>query len=216
MLGLALQGSMRSSYLSPSPPISGRDISALAVIRRPSWSGAARTASYDGGSATAAGTQVSLTVCLSASLHDHVLYGAHDPTATQEHAGASPVLHVWSDRLGHYVAKGRHYVAGCQRSVICTYVSVYISSYDCGAPTLSLVSCTTGSHYIWTHLLTLLSGSNISPSCCSRATFRAATNRIIREYNLIWLCWCRLEMWGPQCRTAWILASLAALQPSTC
>lgn len=54
---LAGQGSMRSSYLSPSPPISGRDISALAVIRRPSWSGAARTASYDGGSATAAGTQ---------------------------------------------------------------------------------------------------------------------------------------------------------------
>ena len=75
-VGLALQGSMRSSYLSPSPPISGRDISALAVIRRPSWSGAARTASYDGGSATAAGTQVSLTPHLSASLHDRVLYGA--------------------------------------------------------------------------------------------------------------------------------------------
>ena len=49
---------MRSSYLSPSPPISGRDISALAVIRRPSWSGAARTGSYDGSSTTAAATQV--------------------------------------------------------------------------------------------------------------------------------------------------------------
>lgn len=54
---LAGQGSMRSSYLSPSPPISGRDISALAVIRRPSWSGAARTGSYDGSSTTAAATQ---------------------------------------------------------------------------------------------------------------------------------------------------------------
>lgn len=54
---LAGQGSMRSSYMSPSPPISGRDISALAVIRRPSWSGAARTASYDGGSITATGRQ---------------------------------------------------------------------------------------------------------------------------------------------------------------
>lgn len=52
------QGSMKSSYLSPSPPISGRDISALAVIRRPSWSGAARTGSYDGGSTAAAGGQV--------------------------------------------------------------------------------------------------------------------------------------------------------------
>ena len=55
-----LQASMRSSYLSPSPPISGRDISALAVIRRPSWSGAARTGSYDG-STTAAGRQVSIS-----------------------------------------------------------------------------------------------------------------------------------------------------------
>lgn len=50
---LAGQGSMKSSYLSPSPPISGRDISALAVIRRPSWSGAARTSSYDGSTAAA-------------------------------------------------------------------------------------------------------------------------------------------------------------------
>ena len=106
MLGLALQGSMRSSYLSPSPPISGRDISALAVIRRPSWSGAARTASYDGGSATAAGTQVSLTPRLSASLHAHVLYGALDPTAMQEHPRASTVFSIWCDRLGHYVAGG--------------------------------------------------------------------------------------------------------------
>ncbi len=106
MLELALQGSMRSSYLSPSPPISGRDISALAVIRRPSWSGAVRTASYDGGSATAAGTQVSLTPHLSASLYAHVLYGAHDPTAMQEHAGPSPASHIWCDRLGQYVAVG--------------------------------------------------------------------------------------------------------------
>ena len=57
-----MQGSMRSSYLSPSPPISGRDISALAVIRRPSWSGAARTGSYEGSSTTAAGRQVSIPV----------------------------------------------------------------------------------------------------------------------------------------------------------
>ena len=55
---VCVQGSMKSSYLSPSPPISGRDISALAVIRRPSWSGAARTGSYDGSTA-AAGAQVS-------------------------------------------------------------------------------------------------------------------------------------------------------------
>lgn len=50
--GQSSPSSMRSSYLSPSPPISGRDISALAVIRRPSWSGAARTGSYEGSSAT--------------------------------------------------------------------------------------------------------------------------------------------------------------------
>ena len=54
---VVVKGSMRSSYLSPSPPISGRDISALAVIRRPSWSGTARTGSYDG-SSTTAGPQV--------------------------------------------------------------------------------------------------------------------------------------------------------------
>ncbi len=101
MLRLALQGSMRSSYLSPSPPISGRDISALAVIRRPSWSGAARTASYDGGSATAAGTQVSLTVCLSASLHARVLYGALDPSSNAtacrgKSSLAYPVGQTWA------------------------------------------------------------------------------------------------------------------------
>lgn len=50
--GQSSPSSMRSSYLSPSPPISGRDISALAVIRRPSWSGAARTGSYEGSSVT--------------------------------------------------------------------------------------------------------------------------------------------------------------------
>ncbi len=111
MLGLVLQGSMRSSYLSPSPPISGRDISALAVIRRPSWSGAARTASYDGGSATAAGTQVSLTPHLAASLHAHVLYVAHEPTAMQECAGASPASHIRCDRLGHYITGGEAQIA---------------------------------------------------------------------------------------------------------
>lgn len=187
MLGLALQGSMRSSYLSPSPPISGRDISALAVIRRPSWSGAARTSSYDGGSATAAGTQVSLTVRLSASLHYYVLYGAHDPTAMHEHAGPSPIFHIRCDRLGHYVQVGRHHVTDCQRSVICMCVLVYISSDDHGAQTLSLVSGSIGYQHIWTHIVTLLSGSNISPSCCSRAIFRAAINRIIRGNNVVWL-----------------------------
>ncbi len=186
MLGLALQGSMRSSYLSPSPPISGRDISALAVIRRPSWSGAARTASYDGGSATAAGTQVSLTLCLSASLHDRVLHGAHDPTAMQECAGPSPMFHIRCDRLGHLgmLQVGRYYAAGCQCSVICTRVSVHISSDDHGAQTLSLVSGSNGYQLLRAPTVSLLNGSNISPSCCSRAIYRAAVNRIIRENNL--------------------------------
>ena len=130
---------MRSSYLSPSPPISGRDISALAVIRRPSWSGAARTASYDGGSATAAGTQVSLTPHLSASLHDRVLYGALGPTAKQEHAGASPVFPIRYGRLEQYVAVG-----GVITAQITNVLSFAHDADDCSAQTLSLDSGSIG------------------------------------------------------------------------
>ena len=145
MFGTALQGSMRSSYLSPSPPISGRDISALAVIRRPSWSGAARTASYDGGSATAAGTQVSLTPHLSASLHDRVLYGALGPTAKQEHAGASPVFPIRYDRLEQYVAVGGVTTAQITNALSFAHAfQLYISSDDCSAQTLSLDSGSIG------------------------------------------------------------------------
>ena len=175
---------MRSSYLSPSPPISGRDISALAVIRRPSWSGAARTASYDGGSATAAGTQVSLTLCLSASLHDRVLYGALGPTAMQKHAGASPVFQILCDRLGQYVAGGEAQWHRCQCSVVCMCVSVYNSLDDHCTQTLSLVSGSNGNQLLWAPTMTLLNGSNISTNGCSCAIYRAAVNRIIRKDNL--------------------------------
>lgn len=47
--------------VSPSPPISGRDVSALAVIRRPSWS-SARTSSSDGVAAAATGGVVGYSV----------------------------------------------------------------------------------------------------------------------------------------------------------
>lgn len=126
MLGLALQGSMRSSYLSPSPPISGRDISALAVIRRPSWSGAARTASYDGGSATAAGTQVSLTpICLP----NFMLMFCMVPMTLQQHKSMQG--HVQSlmsglTDLGSMLQLGSNYGTGHECSVTCMYVSTYI------------------------------------------------------------------------------------------
>jgi len=89
--------------------------------------------------------------------------------------------------LGTMLQVGRHHVTDCQRSVICMCVLVYISSDDHGAQTLSLVSGSIGYQHIWTHIVTLLSGSNISPSCCSRAIFRAAINRIIRGNNVVWL-----------------------------
>ncbi|KAL3133251.1 hypothetical protein ABBQ38_007134 [Trebouxia sp. C0009 RCD-2024] len=87
---LAGQGSMRSSYMSPSPPISGRDISALAVIRRPSWSGAARTASYDGGSTTTAGRQaVNMAFPLDDSL-DSSFFGSSAARQMLKPSGAAP------------------------------------------------------------------------------------------------------------------------------
>ena len=110
--------------------------------------------------------------------------------------------------LGTMSQVGRHYGTGYQCSVICTCVSVVH---------LIRRSRRTNSQpglwqywvyqHIWAQIGTLLSSSNISPSCYEQQ---------ISDNNVTRLCCCRLVMWGPQCRTAWILASLAALQPSTC